>query len=170
MIKARAKKPQSNIPASGLYFGPTNSDASTNVDTMIPGMKKPIMNRVVMYTARFGENALMRPASTKMIWDGTRTFHLPYLKTRILKIYVGLMGIYFINSFNISLFSFLNALLCSGITELRLKENKTRLEQKVAEFHWYGALLCYHCFWHFITLYTFNFISCTEERALKVYF
>ena len=48
IIKPRAKKPQSKIPASGLYLGPTNSEARTNVDTMIPGMKKPIMNRDVM--------------------------------------------------------------------------------------------------------------------------
>ena len=48
MIKPRAKKPHNKIPASGLYLGPTNSEASTNVDTIIPGIKKPMIKRVMM--------------------------------------------------------------------------------------------------------------------------
>ena len=48
IINPRAKKPHNKIPANGLYFGPTNSEASTNVDTMIPGMKNPMINLVMM--------------------------------------------------------------------------------------------------------------------------
>ena len=47
------------LPANGRFLGPTYSVIMTKVLTTLPGIKKPVRNRNVVYIHRLGENAPM---------------------------------------------------------------------------------------------------------------
>ncbi len=59
---------------------PTSSDAMTNICTLVPESKNPMIILVARKTQKFGENMLTNPTTINTAKDGKRTFLRPNLE------------------------------------------------------------------------------------------